>query len=301
MGQCQLELRQAGKAYPRTCPTCGLSGACVKGLSAGVPDRNPQGAAMTDLGAAKALMDGVAHEEQVRVWAEELAMDLDEDLREIGDQYDDAVRRSENLRWAVGRLAEKVLTHPALIAEVEALRADKWAEKHTDTMNDMVLMGMARDEANARAEAAETALRALTADAGAQGEAVPMWCDGCRATGAIHCAHPDHCGNMKSATASVDNWKAWLDDLPLSGVFDPAIGRLQDFLTALAALIDMPQPAPPSDPVQEAARVLLDAGLDAPLSDEDRAENPIAAKAYDGIVKWLKNKAAPATPEGDSK
>ena len=72
---------------------------------------------------------------------------------------------------------------------------------------------------------------------------VPMWCDGCRAVGAIHCAHPDQCGNMKSATAAVDNWKAWLDDLPLPFTFDPAIGRLQDFLDALACRLDAPQPA----------------------------------------------------------
>jgi hypothetical protein len=47
----------------------------------------------------------------------------------------------------------------AKLAEVkrdrDELRAAKWAEKHTDTMNDMVQMGMARDEAMARAEAAE--------------------------------------------------------------------------------------------------------------------------------------------------
>lgn len=36
-------------------------------------------------------------------------------------------------------------------AERDALRAAKWDVKHTDTMNDMVQMGMARDEAEARA------------------------------------------------------------------------------------------------------------------------------------------------------
>jgi hypothetical protein len=56
MGQCQRELRLAGKAYPRTCPTCGLSGACVKGLSAGVPDRNPMTPAQPAL---DAMMEGV--------------------------------------------------------------------------------------------------------------------------------------------------------------------------------------------------------------------------------------------------
>ena len=39
MNACQLELKAAGKAYPRTCPSCGRSGACVKGLSHGTPVR----------------------------------------------------------------------------------------------------------------------------------------------------------------------------------------------------------------------------------------------------------------------
>ena len=81
----------------------------------------------------------------------------------------------------------------------------------------------------------------------------PMWCDGCRAIGAIHCAHPDQCGNMLSATASADQWKAWLDDLPLPYTFDPANGRLQDFITALTTLIDVPQPSQPSTPTALAA------------------------------------------------
>jgi len=29
---CQIEERDAGRSYSRTCPTCGLSGACLKGL-----------------------------------------------------------------------------------------------------------------------------------------------------------------------------------------------------------------------------------------------------------------------------
>lgn len=41
MSLCQIELMNAGKPYPRTCQTCGLGGACVKGLVRGAPDRNP--------------------------------------------------------------------------------------------------------------------------------------------------------------------------------------------------------------------------------------------------------------------
>lgn len=29
---CQIEMMNAGMAYPRTCPTCGLFGKCAKGL-----------------------------------------------------------------------------------------------------------------------------------------------------------------------------------------------------------------------------------------------------------------------------
>ena len=73
-----------------------------------------------------------------------------------------------------------------------------------------------------------------------------MWCNGCRASGAVHCAHPDECGYMRSATVAAENWIAWLDDVPIPDGFDPAIGGLMDFLTALAAFVDMPQPAPPA-------------------------------------------------------
>lgn len=29
---CRIEEREAGRSYPRTCPTCGLSKTCAKGL-----------------------------------------------------------------------------------------------------------------------------------------------------------------------------------------------------------------------------------------------------------------------------
>ncbi len=94
------------------------------------------------------------------------------------------------------------------------------------------------------------------------------WCAACRNTNAIHCAHPDECGNMRRITrdeiaAQADSWKAWLDDLPLPE-FQAAIDGLQDYLTivvnALFTLnIEDEQPKPPApDAVQEAARVLLD-------------------------------------------
>ena len=32
MSICQIEEREAGRSYPRTCPTCTLKGPCAKGL-----------------------------------------------------------------------------------------------------------------------------------------------------------------------------------------------------------------------------------------------------------------------------
>jgi len=104
----------------------------------------------------------------------------------------------------------------------------------------------------------------------------PMWCDACRSTGAVHCAHPDECGNMKSATVAAENWKAWLDDLPLPFTFDPAIGRLQDFLDALTSLIDVPQPAQPALADAPEVQALIDAAVDKALENAAIAFNDCA-------------------------
>lgn len=53
----------------------------------------------------------------------------------------------------------------AVTQERDALAAAKWNVQHTDTMNDMVQMGMARDEAISRAERAEAALATARRDA----------------------------------------------------------------------------------------------------------------------------------------
>lgn len=110
----------------------------------------------------------------------------------------------------------------------------------------------------------------------------PMWCDGCRAVGAIHCAHPDECGNMLSATAAADQWKAWLDDLPLPFTFDPAIGRLQDFITALTTLIDVPQPASPAEAERDTLAA-ANAALEAKVAGLVEQNGQMVAEAL-GIV-----------------
>lgn len=43
-------------------------------------------------------------------------------------------------------------------AEIERLKAEKWDVKHADTMNDMVLMGLARDAAETKLAKAKEAL-----------------------------------------------------------------------------------------------------------------------------------------------
>jgi len=48
----------------------------------------------------------------------------------------------------------------ALTAERDELAAAKWNKQHADTMNDIVLMGLARDAATARAEKADAKLAA---------------------------------------------------------------------------------------------------------------------------------------------
>ena len=56
----------------------------------------------------------------------------------------------------VDRLVSKDI--PALIAYIKALEARKWDVKHTDTMNDMVALGIDRDSWKARVEALEAAV-----------------------------------------------------------------------------------------------------------------------------------------------
>jgi hypothetical protein len=54
----------------------------------------------------------------------------------------------------------------AVEAERDELRAAKWKWQHTDTMNDIVSMGMARDEAGAKLAQAVEALREISGECG---------------------------------------------------------------------------------------------------------------------------------------
>jgi len=95
-----------------------------------------------------------------------------------------------------------------------------------------------------------------------------VWCDGCRAVGAIHCSDPENCGYMVSAEAAADSWKAWLDDLPLPEDFAVGIGRLGDFIDRIVANAIV---EPPSQPitVQDAAQVPEIAALIKAAKDRD--------------------------------
>lgn len=102
-------------------------------------------------------------------------------------------------------------------------------------------------EANARA--------ALAASQPAQPVAVKVkrmgwWCDPCRSVGMMHCSDPENCGFMRTASAKADDWKSWLDDLPLPDDFSQGIDMLQDFITHIMAAIDVQHLT-----VQDAARV----------------------------------------------
>lgn len=49
------------------------------------------------------------------------------------------------------------------------------------------------------------------------------------------CCNGHECGNMLSDNAAADNWKAWLDDLPLDAGFAEGVGRVQDFISGTVA------------------------------------------------------------------
>lgn len=74
------------------------------------------------------------------------------------------------------------------------------------------------------------------------------WCDACRSIGMVHCSDPEHCGFMRTCGQEADEWKSWLDDLPLHEDFSTGIDRLQDFITRIVAALDL-TPAPAVEPV----------------------------------------------------
>lgn len=99
------------------------------------------------------------------------------------------------------------------------------------------------------------AILALAASQPAQPVAVKVkrmgwWCDPCRSVGMMHCSDPENCGFMRTASAKADDWKSWLDDLPLPDDFSQGIDMLQDFITHIMAAIDVQHLT-----VQDAARV----------------------------------------------
>ncbi|PTX49089.1 hypothetical protein IQ03_02436 [Gemmobacter caeni] len=63
---------------------------------------------------------------------------------------------------------------------------------------------------------------------------------------------------MRTCGQEADEWKSWLDDLPLHEDFSTGIDRLQDFISRILAALDL-TPAPAVEPValtaQDAARV----------------------------------------------
>lgn len=102
-----------------------------------------------------ALASSGDHAELARLaeWRDRLRADPGR-AAHFGSPYADKPMQNGRTYWN-SDLADDITT---LIAEVAALRGAKWEVQHVDTMNDMVLMGMARDDAEARATEAERKL-----------------------------------------------------------------------------------------------------------------------------------------------
>jgi hypothetical protein len=79
------------------------------------------------------------------------------------DTSAEAVKTAVLIHRALGR-SQTARIIEALAAERDALKAAKWDVRHTDTMNDMVMMGLARDSEAERAEKAETDRDRLAAE-----------------------------------------------------------------------------------------------------------------------------------------
>ena len=76
------------------------------------------------------------------------------------DTSPEAVERHTELMMRYN-LIDAVKCMDAQAARIAELEAQKWEVQHTDTMNTLVQMGMARDEAIARAERAEAEVARL--------------------------------------------------------------------------------------------------------------------------------------------
>lgn len=88
---------------------------------------------------------------------------LIEELAVIADRAETSPLNASMLRDAAAQLSRLSAEKAALEKEVAELKAAKWAVKHTDTMNDLVQMGMARDDAVAKLAEARGALEATKA------------------------------------------------------------------------------------------------------------------------------------------
>jgi hypothetical protein len=211
------------------------------------------------------------------------------------------------------------LTPEALDAQIERLRI-RGAKEHERSNHYVRRMEIERHEA------ADT-IAALRAQLEAHADEYAMACKEIAALRAAPVAMRERAAevaeNKRTLTFVVEHYgtdlalsiAAAIRALPLDAPVDynPSLRGQRNFPDLFVEPAGFGRPAftdeeaPPADPyldapapvdsVAEAARVLLKAGLDAPLSVEDRTANPVAAQAYDGIVKWLKAKAQEARHE----
>jgi hypothetical protein len=111
------------------------------------------------------------------------------DDTDLTPEYIDSVCRAAPFADNDAGIPQMVALIRALSARLAALEAAKWNVQHTDTMNTIVQMGMARDQAESRAEAAEAQLaqavealrkieQATTGEADPDtGELIEVWMD----------------------------------------------------------------------------------------------------------------------------
>jgi hypothetical protein len=103
MTKCQIEDRNAGRAYPRTCPTCGSGGHCKKALTPNwmqFPAPTLRDAPMSD-----AAVEAVA-----RAFCKRMGLDPDEVVDVVGKM------ELPVLEWGnhVGRAREAIAMHLAM-------------------------------------------------------------------------------------------------------------------------------------------------------------------------------------------
>ena len=134
MTKCQIEEKNAGRAYPRTCPTCGLSGACAKGLDRGEPTRAEAEAALAKAEGKTLAESGPEFLARVGLDASKWAAEFRAIAKRLGYSDMDA-------GWLIGWFANAIEAARATAPAPDAARDERlWPEgavemQSTDTLH----------------------------------------------------------------------------------------------------------------------------------------------------------------------